>query len=246
MRPNGAGAVQDLPIELTPNWHLSLNDHQLAAYIRYQFIRLHEKVWDWNEPAHNRTRARWDGGKDNFGVNHSGVWSRIIKQVRTNNADPGLWVQAHFSPVSYKRQIAETHSVPDIRPNNLCSAKSLGIYSEYRAHLSQILLTGLNVAGETIANRFRGTAALNMPPDDQAFYVLCDENYVTASPFFRHAFAAQMGCERAVERYLWFAALDYEAQQRGYDLALRDERWCFTELLRAAVQDIRKHWGEFA
>lgn len=246
MTPNGAGAVQDLPIELTPDWHLRLTDHQLAAYIRYQFIRHHEKVTDWDDPAHNRHRKHWDGGEDSFGVKHSSVWARIIKQIRSCNADPGLWVQAHFSPVSYKRAIAETHSIPDIRPNNLCAAKSVAIYSEYRAQLSQILLAGLNVAGETIANRFRGTAALNMPPDDQAFYVLCDENYVTASPFFRHAFAAQMGCARAIERYLWHAALDYEAQQRIYDVALRKEHWCFTDLLQAAVQDIRKHWGEYA
>lgn len=246
MKPKGAGAVQDLPTDLAPDWHVSLDNYKLAAYIRFQFFRHSENSCDWDDPVHNRKRAHWDGGKDSFGVNHSAVWDKILKEIRAYNADPGLWVQAHFSPVSYKQQIAETHALPGIRPSNLYSAKSVGIYSEYRSQLSKILTSALNVAGETIANRFRGTATLGMSPDDQAFYVLCDENYVTASPFFRHAFAAQMGCERAVNRYLWRAALDYEAQQRIYDLALRDERWCFTGLLQATVQDIRKHWRDYA
>jgi hypothetical protein len=246
MKPKGAGAVQDLQTELTPDWHLSLTDHQLAAYIRYQFIRHHEKITDWNDPAHNKTRPRWDGGTDNFGVKHTSVWATIGGKVRSYNADPGLWVQAHFSPVSYNHKIAETHSLPDIRPNNLCASRSVEIFSEYRARFPQILRTGLNVAGETIANRFRGTASLNMRPDDQAFYVLCDENYVTASSFFRSVFATQMDCQRAVERYLWRAAIDYDAQQRIYDVALCDEQWCFSELLQAALQDVRNHWRAFA
>jgi hypothetical protein len=245
MTPKGAGAVQDRN-ELAPDWHVSLSDYQLAAYIRYQFIRHHDREWDWDAPAHNRRRKHWDGGADSFGVNYKSAWARILKQARDYSADPGLWVQAHFSPVAYKRAIAETHSIPEIRPNNLCSAKSSEIYAEYCAALGKILQTQLNVAGETIANRFRGTSNLGLSPDDQAFYVLCDENYVSASPFFRHAFAAQLGCMRGVERYLWPAAIDYEAQQRAYDAALRNERWCITEPLSAAVKDIRTHWRRFA
>jgi hypothetical protein len=243
MTPNAAGAVQEHH-ELASNWHESLSPEQLAAYLRYQYVRHYEQEWDWDAPVHNRHRAQWDGGRDSYGVQHKAVWNRIAKAVRDRNADPGLWVCAHFSGVSYVKQVAQTHSIPDMRPNRLCAATSPGIYTEYLSHLPDIFSRGFEVAGQTIANRVRGTNALNLSEDDQLFYVLCDEAYVSASPFFRHAFAAQLGCERAVERYLWHAALDYEAQQRVYDQVV--EPWCITEPLRAATIQIRNHWREFA
>jgi hypothetical protein len=229
---------------LAPDWHLQLDNHQLAAYLRYQFIRHYENVLDWDDPAHNRRRTNWDGGKDAYGVRHTAVWSKIGRIVREMNADPGLWVAAHFSGVQYAKQVAQTHTVPDMRPNRLCGAQSPSVYDGYIQALPKMLQTAFNVAGATIANRIRGTQTLNMSPDDQVFYVLCDEGYVSASPFFRHAFAHQLESPRGVERYLWHAAIDYEAQQRIYDTAV--EPWCITAALRAATLEIRKHWRAFA
>jgi hypothetical protein len=239
-----AGAAAQGETELAPDWHLDLTSTQLAAYLRYQFIRHYENEWDWDAPVHNRKRTHWDGGKDNYGVKHAAVWSKIARIVRDCRADPGLWVSAHFSGVQYAKQAAQTHAVPDMRPARLCSAQSPGTYTEYCLELPKMLKHSFDVAGATIANRIRGTQSLHMTPDDQVYYVLCDEGYVSASPFFRHAFATQLGSERGIERYLWHAALDYEAQQRIYDIAV--EPWCITDALRAATIEIRKHWRAFA
>lgn len=239
-----AGAAGLKETDQQPDWHLQLTNTQLAAYVRYQFIRHYDNEADWDNPAHSRRKVHWDGGKDSYGVRHTSAWSRIAAAIRTNDADPGLWVAAHFSGVQYSRQVAQTHAVPEIRPSNLCGAQSPGTYRDYISALPKMLKHSFDVAGSTIANRIRGTQNLNLSTDDQLFYVLCDEGYVSASSFFRHAFAAQLESPRAVERYLWLAALDYEAQQRVYDAAV--EPWCITDALRAAALEIRKHWREFA
>jgi hypothetical protein len=244
MMPKGAGAVKE-PIE-SPSWYRSLSDRQLAAYIRYQFVRYYENESDWDTPAHSRRRNHWDGGKDKYGVRHSAVWPKIVQTVRELRADPGVFVAAHFSGVGAAAQAASTNSVPDIRPTHLRSAKSPGIYQRYVEQAVGMFATNCDVAGGTIANRMRGTTNLGLNQEDQLYYVLCDEGYVSATPFFRQAFAARMGCDRAVERYLWHAALDYEAQQRLYDLALQKELWCMTAPLLAAVVEIRTHWMEYA
>lgn len=243
MTPNEAGVAVTPENDLAPDWHLQLNNNQLAAYLRYQFVRFYENEWDWDASVHNRKRANWDGGKDAYGVRHSSAWAKIARVVREYKAEPGLWVAAHFSGVQYVRQVAQTHVVPDVRPSRLCCAQSPGVYEDYVRALPKMLNTAHDVAGATIANRIRGTQNLGMSPDDQVFYVLCDEGYVSASPFFRYAFAEQLNCPRAVERYLWHAALDYEAQQRVYDISV--EPWCLTAALRAATLEIRKHWREF-
>jgi hypothetical protein len=233
-------------IELAADWHQRLSDHQLAAYIRYQYIWRHENEWDWDTPSHLRTRRTWDGGKDSFGVKHSCVWTRISRAVREANADPGIWVAAHFSDISRNQLIAQTHTIPEVRPSALAASNSLATYHKYFSVWPDSLRQAFQVAGSTVANRIRGTLALKMSPDDQSFYVLCDEAYVSASPFFRYVFAEHLGCQRGIERYLWRAALEYDAQQRLYDAALSDEPQCFTENLYAALYDIRKHWREFA
>jgi len=244
MTPNGAGAVQEL-VE-SPDWYTKLTDRQLCAYVRYQFVRLYERETDWDAPVHNRTKPYWDGGQDRYGVNHSSVWSRIVRVVRETRADPGAYVCAHFSGLVYVDQAARTNTIPDTRPANLASSLSVGIYSRYTAQFPKLVMKAFDIAGSTIANRMRGTENLELNVDDRLYYVLCDECYVSASPFFRNAFAARMGCDRAVERYLWHAAIDYEAQQRLYDVALRREPWCITEPLIAAVKEIRRHWMEYA
>lgn len=244
MMPKGAGAVQDL-IE-SPDWHKSLNANQLEAYIRYQFIRCNIDEYDWDEPPHQRRNVYWDGGKDKFGVQRNSAWKKTAGLIRDLEADPGAFVCAHFSGTSYEQQIARTQVMPTVRPASLAAAEAAGIYARYCGNFAKIAVTACDVAGGTIANRLRGTMPLKMTPDDQAFYVLCDAGYVSASDFFRHAFAARMNSVRGVERYLWRAAIDYEAQQRLYDAALAQEQWCFTELLRGAVIEIRKHWMEYA
>jgi hypothetical protein len=236
----GAVATRDLALD----WHTRLSLQQLAAYIRYQFIRLHENEQDWDAPAHNRRRTHWDGGKDSYGVKHTPVWTRIANLVRDNQVDPGLWVYAHFSPIAVLKAGIQQSGMPEIRPNRLCSGQSLGIYKEYRAQLPKILAHNFEVAGSTLAKQIKATDAFHMDQDDQIFYCICNESTVSASAFFRHAFAAQLDCWRGVERYLWLAALDYEAQQRMYDVAV--EPWCVTETLREAVKDIRRHWEHYA
>lgn len=244
MMPKGAGAVQGR-IELAPNWHLSLEKHQLAEYIRYQYIRYSDNEWDWDAPAHYRRRANWDGGKDRFGVKHSSIWNKIADLVRDERAHPGMWVSAHFSDIGRNQLIAQTHTLPEVRPTTLKTSQSTATYAKYCERYPEMLRQAYQVAGDTIANRLRGTLSLKLAPDDQAFYVLCDEAYVSASPFFRYVFAEQLGCQRGVERYLWLAALEYEAQQALFDVALQQEPQCFTETLKAALYDIRKHWREF-
>lgn len=241
MTLSAAGAVAAR--DLAPDWHLRLNQEQLAAYIRYQFIRLYDNVHDWDDPAHNRKRTHWDGGKDSYGVKHTPVWQRIAKMVRQRNADPGLWVHAHFSPIAVLKTGVQTTGMPEMRPTRLSSGQSPDIYKAYCDELPGILTSAFEVAGMTLAKRIRGTQDLKLSQDDQVFYCVCDELYVSASSFFRHAFAAQLGCDRGIERYLWFAALDYEAQQRAYDAAV--EPWCITEPLLAAVHEIRDHWESY-
>ena len=85
---------------LQPDWHKNLNDTQLAAYIRYQFIWRKENVLDWDSPAHSRRRQNWDGGKNSFGVNFTSRWAEARKIIRDHDAHPGMWVHAQFSPAA--------------------------------------------------------------------------------------------------------------------------------------------------
>lgn len=242
MTRNGAGAVLTAN-NLAHDWHLRLSPDTLAAYIRYQFIRLYENVHDWEAPAHNRKRTQWDGGKDQFGVKHTSTWIKAARLVRDNKADPGLWVAAHFSAIGLMRSGAQTTGLPEMRPTRLCSGQSIEIYKDYCEQLPSILRTNFEIAGSTLAKRIRATESFNLSPDDQVFYCVCDGSVVSASPFFRHAFAAQLNCDRGVEEYLWLAALDYEAQQKIYDIAV--EPWCITDALKFAVLEIRQHWEQY-
>lgn len=243
MTPNEAGAVA-VASNLAPDWHTALNQTQLTAYIRYQFIRLLDNIHDWDNPAHNRKRTHWDGGRDSYGVKHTPVWTRIANLIRDNDADPGLWVCAHFSPVAVLKAGTQTAGMPEMRPTRLCSGQSIGIYKEYRARLPEILAQNFEIAGATLAKQLKATETFNMTQSEQFFYCICDESIVSASNFFRHAFSAQLSCWPGVERYLWLAALDYEAQQRAYDAAV--EPWCITNELKAAVNEIRQHWEHYA
>jgi hypothetical protein len=246
----GMGAVAEIESPLLAHdWYKELTPAQLAAYVRYQFIYLNEKIVDWDAHEHVRRRPHWDGGKDAYGVKHTSAWGKAIRAIRDAGADPGIWVRAHFSPEA-ELKMTQARALPEIRPTMLYASNSPAIYSRYCAQLPSSIETEFDIAGYTIASRMQSAKAFGFSKDDQNLYVLCDESYVSASPFFRHAFAALGNCDRAVERYLWFAAIEYEAQQRAYDCAIdrvKDQNydWWITDTLRAAVREIRQHWRNY-
>lgn len=231
------------------DWYKSLNLAQLAAYARYQFIYLNERVVDWDAPAHARRRPSCDGGKDNYGVKHSSKWAQTVRAIEKFSAHPGMWVHSHFSPAASVALTSSTQHLPEIRPSFLYSAKSYEFYSKYCADLPRILLQQFSLAAHTIKSRTLSVKQFKLSEDARNFYVLCDEGYVTASPFFRHAFSALANCERGVERHLWRAALDYDVHQTVYDALIAESEtdlsWWVTDNLRAAVREIRQHWGEY-
>ncbi len=234
---------------LAPDWYKTLTREQLAAYLRFQFVYLHEREIDWDAPGHSRRRPIWDGGTDSYNVRRTSVWGKMLEVVNSTDAHPGMWVHAHFSPAADIKLVANTSALQDMRPSFLYSAASLGIYMKHCAGLQAQLRLEYNIAGQTLNARMKSTVAYNLEPDNQNFYVLCDESHVSAPPFFRHAFAARCNCDRAIERYLWQAAIDYEAQQPGYDALVSDDThdvsWWLTDNLFAAVRDIRQHWSNY-
>lgn len=248
MTLNAVGETTDSHRLLSLDWHQQLSAERLAAYIRYQYIWQKDNAADWDSRAHSMRRPAWDGGKDLYGVKRVSTWGEIAKRVRDHNADPGLWVHAHFSPAADVRLTAITTSLPTIRPSMLHSQASPQIYAEYLKILPGILWQQYETAGQTIETRFRTSAAIGLTPEDQQLYVLCDESYVAATPFFRHAFAAYSNCFDAVEQYLWMAALDYEVNQRVYDAHIAEnpaESWWVTDNLKLAVIEIRQHWENY-
>lgn len=246
----GGSPASDDPADdrlLDPRWHERLNDEQLAAYLRYQFIYLSENAIDWDSPPHARRRTHWDGGKDLYGVRRSNIWAQVVRAVRRATAEPGMWVHAQFSPSAQLKLVPGTMSLPEIRPANLCSNNAQAVYLRYRAELPAMIAHRFDLAGRTISMRFNTTANLGLSKPDQTLYVLCDEMYVTAPPFFRHAFAATANCEDAVQQYLLAAAVDYEVHQLVYDeiIAKTKESWWVTDDLKATVIGIRQHWENY-
>lgn len=235
------------PHLLNPDWHKRLTEDQLAAYVRYQFISVNENAVHWDAAAHARRRPQWDGGTDLYGVRRSNIWAQIARETVKYGAEPGMWVHAHFSPAAELKLTPSTLSLPEIRPTNLQSKNSPQIYTRYRADLPAMLENKFDLAGQTIDMRIKTTASLGLSKEDQTLYVLCDETYVTASPFFRHAFAAASNCQDAVEQYLFAAAVDYDVHQCVYDslIAQTGEQWLITDTLKELVTYIRQHWESF-
>jgi hypothetical protein len=248
MTLNVVGAATANSGLLDPAWHSRLTEEQLAAYVRYQYIWQKDNAVDWDSRAHSARRPAWDGGKDLYGVCRTSTWGEIAKRVRNFEADPGLWVHAHFSPVADRQINPATASLPEIRPSTLHSARSPQIYTKYCEFLPDMLWQQYELAGKTIETRFKTSSGIGLSQEDQSLYVLCDESYVSATPFFRHAFAASAQCYDAVEQYLWVAALDYEVHQRAYDAVVAknpSEAWWITDDLKAAVIEIRQHWEAY-
>lgn len=248
MTLNVVGETTDSHRLLGLDWHRQLSAEQLAAYIRYQYIWQKDNAVDWDSRAHSMRRPAWDGGKDLYGVKRVSTWGEIAKRVRDADADPGMWVHAHFSPAASVRMSQASASVPVIRPSMLHSQVSPQIYKSYSEFMPDVIWHQYELAGKTIEMRFKTSASIGLNSDDQQLYVLCDESYVTATPFFRHAFAAAAQCVEAVEQYLWLAALDYEVHQRTYDAVLArhpKESWWLTDELKLAVVSIRQHWEDY-
>jgi hypothetical protein len=248
MTHNAVGVTTlDSPL-LRADWHKNLTPKQLAAYIRYQFIWLKDNAVDWDSRAHSVRRPKWDGGTDLSGVKHSSTWGEIALRVADSNAEPGMWVHAHFSPVAEKRD-ATISALSEVLPNKLHSKMSANIYGKYVLSIQDIIWRNFELAGRTLNQRFLTTRSLGFSEDEQKLYVLCDESYVTAPPFFRHAFAAigPNKCYPAIEEYLWLAALDYEVHQTAYDnlITMHNEQWWITDELKAAVIEIRGHWENY-
>lgn len=247
----GETATQTAEIDsdiLSVDWYQTLTDPQKLAYIRYQYIHLNERVADWEASAHLKRRPTWDGGKDNFGVKHTPVWGKILRAAERAGADLGGWVYAHFSALATERIATGHQRLTEMRPAVLYSAKSAEIYRDYMTHMPRILKDRFHVAAETLHLRMATTAIYKMPPAAQELYVFCDESYVTATPFFRNAFAASRNCDKAVERYLWKAALDYDAQQRSYDAVMAahpEYKWWIENDIKLGVVEIRQHWRNY-
>lgn len=248
MTLNVVGAALANSRVLEPDWHSRLSEEQLAAYVRYQYIWQKDNAIDWDSKTQRGRRPAWDGGKDLYGVSRTSTWGEIAKRIRDAGADPGMWVHAHFSPAADRQLNPATASLPEIRPSFLHSKASPHIYNKYCEFLPEIIWQQYEIAGKTIDTRFKTSASIGLSEEDQQLYVLCDESYVTATPFFRHAFAASARCYDAVEQYLWVAALDYEVHQRAYDAVVAkhpEESWWITDELKAAVTEIRNHWEAY-
>lgn len=235
---------------LSPDWYRQLTDHQLVAYIRYQYIRIKESVLDWDAPAHTRIRHKWDGGKDSHGVAHKAVWPKVLTAFRNYErehnlpARPGEWVAARLSGLAETIVSANKAAVPPVKPTSLYDHHAPIIYFKYCQRFTNVFDCSLKVAAQVVDTRFREMAVYPISDDARNFYVLCDEAYVSASPFIRHGLAAATNCKRAALKYLWQAAADYEVKQSLYDTALAavGANEFVSDELRATVIDIRKHW----
>ena len=231
-----------------PDWHENLNFAQLAAYIRYEYIRLQEAVFDWDSPAHSRPRPYWDGGRSPDGVKHKSIWDRVARAVRSVSANPGVWLAAHFSGAAYAVRTAAGKGTIASRPELLASELSQEVYAQYISSFQDLFIEQFESARVSLGSRFNITARLGLAPDDHFYLSVCDPTHVNASSFLRHAFSNEFGCARGVARYLVPAALDYELKQPLYEQLISDKQeydWLVSEALYEKVLKFRAHWSEY-
>jgi len=250
MKPQGVGAKKRSDASyLAHDWYKSLSDKQLAAYIRYLFIYFREGAGDWDSEAHTERRPHWDGGKDRFGTNYKSIWEKIAKLIKASDANPGLWVAAHFSDAFYSVRQSESKSLTANQPALLCSSMSLAVYKEYERTFDEQTNRQYTLAEASVATRYTITEAFNLPEDDHVLLVLCDTSHVNATPFFRHAFATYLDCPRAIKKFLWPAAVEYETRQALYDAFIEKNQtldWIASPELKKEIVEIRKHWSRYA
>jgi hypothetical protein len=168
---------------------------------------------------------------------------------------PGIWVHAHFSPAAGKR-LNKFSGLAEIKPSALYSDAAPHIYSQYVQQAPEIISHNFTLAAATAQLRLQAVESLTQLPvfqqlplghEDKLAYALCDETYVTASPFFRHTLAVKFGCTTAAEMYLRPAAIHYEANQPLYDAAeiAAADQWHISKELIDVVAEIRAHWSNY-
>lgn len=252
MRLQGVGgrkSVDDDAVYLAHDWYRDLSDQQLAAYVRYLFIYFREGTIDWDSSAHADRRPHWDGGTDKFGTKHKSVWSKIVAAIRSHNAIPGVWVAAHFSSALHAVRVATGKNIINGKPEILGSDISPRVYREYIENFDAQLQQQYASAEASISTRYTITDAFNLPEDDHVLLVLGDTSHVNAPPFLRHAFADELNCQRAVNKFVWPAAIDYETKQPLYDKFIEGNSqfdWFVSSNLKKFVANIRKHWRRYA
>lgn len=242
------GRKQDGTELLSHDWFNRLTLPQLEAYIRYLFIFMREGVKDWDTPAHMKRRVHWDGGKDDKGCKHKCIWNLIARRIRSHNANPGMWVAAHFSPSVAAVRLAQGKGLITSRPELLNGTHSYEIYDDYIRHFDELFVDRFASAEASIDTRFKILESLNIERDDRFLLTICDTSHVNATPFLRHAFSAAMDCRRGVFKYAVLAAIDYEMQQPMYDgfIADHDEfNWLLTDNIRKVVVWLRQHWRTY-
>lgn len=233
------------PAYLEHDWYRQLSTTQLAAYIRYLFIALKENAYDPDSPAHKRRRSKWDGGTDDFGVKHKRVWSRIAAALKQCDASPGIWVAAHFAPTFYSVRAANNKSFVENRPELLCSDVSLDAYQKHIESFDTLATERCTAAEISVSSQMALLQHVIKDYDDLVFYIVCDKTNVNATPFFRHAFAADLNCSRGVARYIAPAALEYDINQPLYDALtpLPLNSWWVSDELKNTVAHNRRQWS---
>lgn len=250
MKRNGAGgAIAENDALLSPDWHKALSEKQLMAYVRHSYIWRQSGSTDLAGREQTKQIPKWDGGQDAYGVKFTPVWPKIVRMIRAVDADPGIWIAAHFSPIATRKYVTNIGSfeIPDVTPTNLCGKLSETIYHEYCSDFPKITIDGYNAAGRSIALRLRSLKKLNISDDDRHFCVICDEGYVAATPIVRQGFANAFNLPQGIERYLWPAALEYESKQALYDRIIPAfiPGWLLSAQLLETVKTIRAHWRRY-
>jgi hypothetical protein len=249
MRPQEAGAIATRANDayLADDWYKALTPSQLEAYIRYVFIALKEHAYDLDSRAQRSRRINWDGGENNFGHKHKGIWQKIAKAIRDRGANPGIWMAAHFSPTFHAVRIAENKGFVDNRPELLCSHLSPEVYQKYIDTFEEITLERCVAAEYSVGTQLELLKHVIKDADDLSFYVLSDKTNVNATPFFRHALAVELGCQRAMDKNIVAAALDYDLNQQLYDelmLRPKNANWISAQL-KEVVAENRKYWSRY-
>ena len=232
---------------LRHDWYRYLTPEQLAAYVRYVYIALKDQVFDWDTPNHTIKRKSWDGGKNGYNQNQKNIWPDIVTAINRNNATPGIWVAAHLSPSFHAVRVAQNKGYIDGRPMLLKSELSAEVYRQYVDNFESAITRKCAAAEISVGSQLKIAERVVPDPDDLMLLVLCDTTNVNATPFFRHAFAAQAECARAVSRYQLPAAIEYEINQYLYDplLELPENSWWVSDELKKVVVDVRKHWSTY-
>lgn len=226
-------------------WHRSLNPAQLEAYIRYLFIALKTKNYDYTSSEHTTIRRKWDGGINNFGTRFKRVWNKIAKGIQHCNAHPGMWVAAHFSPAFHAVRVAENKGFIDNRPELLVNKLSPDVYEKYLASFDELTLSRCRSAEVSVATQLTLLDSVIKDEDDRVFYIVADGTNVNATPFFRHAFAALADCRRGISRYILPAVIEYDMNQPLYDalVSRQENSWWVSDEMRQLLISHREYWS---